>query len=78
MVACGYLLSNILIQILPAKRKNIHILPDDAGAGTTKPNRHVRYAPNTPMSNLFLSMLDRMGVPADTLGDSTGRLAQLF
>jgi hypothetical protein len=26
------------------------------------------------MTNLLLSMLDRVGVPAETLGDSTGRL----
>ena len=31
----------------------------------------------TPMANLFLSMLDRMGVPADKWGDSTGRLEGL-
>ena len=30
------------------------------------------------MTNLFLSMLDRMGVPAEKIGDSTGRLQQLF
>jgi hypothetical protein len=27
-----------------------------------------------PMTNLYLSMLDRLGVPADQIGDSTGRL----
>jgi hypothetical protein len=30
------------------------------------------------MNNLLLSLLDRMGVRAETLGDSTGRLQQLF
>ena len=29
------------------------------------------------MTNLFLSMLDRMGAPVESLGDSTGRLANL-
>ena len=29
------------------------------------------------MTNLFLSMLDRVGVTEDRLGDSTGRLNQL-
>jgi len=37
----------------------------------------VRYADETPMANLFLLMLDRMGVPADKWGDSTGRLEGL-
>ncbi len=47
------------------------------GGGTLRPGRHVRYADETPITNLFLSMLDRMGVPVDTLGDSTGRLEGL-
>ena len=47
------------------------------GRGTLRPGRHVRYADETPMANLFLSMLDRMGVPADKWGDSTGRLEGL-
>ena len=28
--------------------------------------------------NLYLSLLDRMGIPAEHLGDSTGKLQQLF
>jgi hypothetical protein len=47
------------------------------GRGTLHPGRHVWYADETPMANLFLSMLDRMGVPADKWGDSTGRLEGL-
>ena len=47
------------------------------GRGTLHPGRHVRYADETPMANLFLSMLDRMGVPMDKWGDSTGRLQGL-
>jgi hypothetical protein len=37
-------------------------------------NRHLVYPPETPMTNLLLTMLDKAGVPAETLGDSTGRL----
>lgn len=47
------------------------------GGGTLLTDRHVRYAKDTPMSNLYLSMLDRVGAPAERLGDSSGRLAQL-
>jgi hypothetical protein len=45
--------------------------------GTIRPGRHLRYELETPMANLFLSMLDRMGVPVDQFGDSNGRLAEL-
>ncbi len=47
------------------------------GSGQLKPGRLVRYKPETPMSNMFVAMLDRMGVPADTLGDSSGKLGYL-
>ncbi len=43
------------------------------GAGTVRPGRHVKY-PETPLNNLFLSILDRMGAPVEKLGDSTGPL----
>lgn len=46
--------------------------------GALKYGRHIRYPDQTPMNNLHLSMLDKMGVPVETLGDSTGRLATLF
>jgi hypothetical protein len=39
--------------------------------------RHIQYKPDTPMTNLLLTMLDKAGVPADTLGDSTGRVDQI-
>jgi hypothetical protein len=47
------------------------------GGGTITTGRHVRYTKATPMNNLFLSMLDRMDVPTERLGDSTARLTQL-
>jgi hypothetical protein len=43
------------------------------GGGFTG-DRHLVYSNDTPMTNLLLTMLDKAGVPADTLGDSTGRL----
>ncbi len=46
-------------------------------AGTVKGGRHLRYPPNTPLNNLLLSMLDKAGVPTETLGDSTGKLEHL-
>ncbi|WP_169974180.1 DUF1552 domain-containing protein [Tautonia rosea] len=47
------------------------------GCGTITTGRHIRYDENTPLNNLYLSMLDRMDTPIDELGDSTGRLDQL-
>ncbi len=47
------------------------------GNGSLHPGRHVRYADETPMANLYMSMLDRMGVPVEQIGDSTGRLEGL-
>ncbi len=47
------------------------------GSGSLKPGRVVRHPKETPMANLFVSMLDRMGVPAEKLGDSNGRLNEL-
>ena len=57
---------------------DLPILVAGRGAGTIKTNRHIVYPQDTPMTNLFLSMLDRVGVRAETIGDSTGRLQQLF
>ena len=39
--------------------------------------RHLSYPRDTPMTNLLISMLDKVGVPAETLGDSTGRTTAL-
>ena len=41
--------------------------------GTLEGGRHLKYPDHTPMTNLLLSMLDKAGVPMDTLGDSTGK-----
>jgi hypothetical protein len=52
------------------------ILLAGRGGGTIRSGRHVKYE-KLPLNNLYLSMLDRMGVPTDSLGDSTGRLPDL-
>ena len=43
-------------------------------SGQLRGNRHIVAAAHTPMSNLLLSMLDKLGVHKDSLGDSTGKL----
>ena len=47
------------------------------GGGTILPGRHVRYAPETPMANLLVAMLDRVGARGSSFGDSTGALRGL-
>jgi len=46
-------------------------------AGQVKCGRHIRYPKETPMNNLLLTMLDKAGVPAERLGDSTGEVQYL-
>jgi hypothetical protein len=45
------------------------------GAGGLKGGRIIRNPVDTPMNNLLVAMLDRVGVPAEKFGDATGRLA---
>ena len=47
------------------------------GGGTIAPGRRVVYRRETPMCNLFLTMMDRMGVHMEHFGDSTGRITGL-
>jgi len=44
------------------------------GGGSVKGGRHLRYAEGTPISNLHLTMLDKMGFPLEKVGNSTGAL----
>jgi hypothetical protein len=53
---------------------NLPILLVGGGAGTLKGGRHLRYPADTPLANLHLTLLDRLGVPIDTIGDSTGKI----
>ena len=47
------------------------------GAGTIKGGRHLVYPDGTPLTNLQLTVLNKMGVPAERLGDSTGQFREL-
>jgi hypothetical protein len=55
---------------------DLPILVAGKGGGKIATGRHVRYD-SVPLNNLYLSMLDRMGVKIDRHGDSTGRLERL-
>jgi hypothetical protein len=56
---------------------NLPLVIAGRGNGSLKPGRMVRYPDETPITNLYIAMLDRMGVHAETLGDSTGPLGYL-
>jgi hypothetical protein len=45
--------------------------------GNFRLGRHVAYPVDTPMTNFYLTLLDRMGVREEQIGDSTGRIAHL-
>jgi hypothetical protein len=56
---------------------DLPILLAGGGGGTVRGGRHVLYAAETPVTNLWLAMLQRAGVAAAGIGDSTGSLPQL-
>jgi hypothetical protein len=45
------------------------------GAGSLKGGRHVRVPAQTPLANLHLALLEKLGVPIESLGDSTAPLS---
>jgi len=47
------------------------------GAGRLKGNRHLRYPDKTPIANMHLTILDRVGIPMETLGDSTTKFTEV-
>ena len=57
--------------------ENLPVLLIGRGGGSLTPGRHVVYPDGTPMTNLYLTLLDRLGVREETLGDSTGRIEHL-
>ena len=57
---------------------NLPILVAGKGGGSVQTGKHVVYKDNTPLENLYLNILDKIGVPTDHMGDSTGNLQGLF
>ena len=54
---------------------NLPILVAGGGAGSLKGGRHVRVPAQTPLANLHLALLEKLGVPIESLGDSTAPLS---
>jgi hypothetical protein len=57
--------------------EDLPILLAGGGNGTITGGRHLRFPRNTPLSNLYLALLDRAGIRRPSFGDSTGRLEGL-
>ena len=58
-------------------KRNLPILLAGNAGGTVRTGRHIRYPADTPLNNLWLSMLERVDVRVPFLGDSTGSLRGL-
>jgi uncharacterized protein DUF1552 len=56
---------------------DLPILLVGGGAGQLKGNRHLKYPQKTPLANLFLTLLDKLGIPTENFGDGTGELELL-
>ena len=57
---------------------DLPILVAGGGGGSHRGGRHIRYSEPTPLANLHLTLLDKVGVPLDAFADSTGRLDEVF
>jgi len=80
----GTLLDNVMLcygsGISDGNRHTNHDLPfllAGGGGGTIRGGQHRKYKDKTPLCNLYVDMLARMGLPRESFGDSSGRLGDL-
>ena len=57
--------------------EDLPVLLAGRGDGSLKPGRHIVYPSGTPITNLYLTLLDRVGVHPEKIGDSTGKVEHL-
>ena len=77
----GSLLDHVMIVYGSGmSNSNLHVphklpmLVAGGGAGMIKSGRHLRCPDDTPLTNLYLTLLTKLGVPVEHIGDSTGEL----
>ena len=58
--------------------ENLPILVAGGAASGLKGGRHIKYEKGTPLANLHVTLLDRVGVRLDSFGDSSGKVEDLF
>ena len=54
--------------------KDLPVLVVGGGVAGIEGNRHVRHPENTPIANLYLTLLEKLGIDLESFGDSTGRV----
>jgi uncharacterized protein DUF1552 len=57
---------------------NLPIIVAGGAAGNMQGGRHIRHKEATPLANLHLTLLDKVGVRLDSFADSNGKLDALF
>jgi Protein of unknown function (DUF1552) len=57
---------------------NLPVIVAGGGAGRMKGGRHIKYAEPTPLANLHLTLLEKVGVRLDTFADSQGKIDELL
>jgi len=57
---------------------NLPIIVAGGAAGGMKGGRHIKFDKPTPLANLHLALLDKVGVHLDKFGDSTGKMDEVF
>lgn len=58
--------------------RNLPVIVAGGAAGQMRGGRHIRYAEPTPLANLHLTLLDKVGVSLDSFADSNGTVDELF
>ena len=53
---------------------NLPLLLVGGAAGQLKGGRHIKYRDNPPMANLLVTLMDKLGLPIEQIGNSTGKL----
>jgi hypothetical protein len=57
---------------------NLPIIVAGGAAGKMRGGRHIQFAQATPLANLHLTLLDKVGVRLDSFADSSGKVEELF
>lgn len=58
--------------------RNLPILVAGGAAGNMQGNRHIQFESPTPLANLHLTLLNKVGIEMDSFADSQGQVDELF
>ena len=57
---------------------NLPVIVAGGAAGKMRGGRHIRYQKATPLANLHLTLLEKVGVELESFADSNGKVDELF